>query len=80
MSGRKVYLGDGAYASVDDRGLVLTAEDGIQATDTVVLDDDGVRALLHFITTLGLAGRALILDAAEAAKATTFHAPTRPTT
>lgn len=40
MGATKAYLGDGAYAAVDERGFVLTAENGIEATDTVVICDD----------------------------------------
>jgi hypothetical protein len=45
----KVYLSDGAYPAVDERGLVLTAENGIEATDTVVLDDVAWERLQEFV-------------------------------
>ena len=49
-SARKTYLGDGAYADIDTGGsLVLTAENGIMATDTVVLERDVLIALLDFL-------------------------------
>ncbi len=35
---KKEYIGDAVYAAVDERGLVLTTEDGYQATNTIVLD------------------------------------------
>ena len=34
----KVYLGDGAYVDFDGYALVLTTEDGISVTNTVVLE------------------------------------------
>ena len=44
---KKFYLGDGAYATLRDDGtIVLTAEDGTRATDTVVLEDFVFQALL----------------------------------
>jgi hypothetical protein len=45
----KVYLSDGAFAELDPRGIVLTAEDGYEATDTVVLDDVGWARLKEFV-------------------------------
>ncbi len=33
----KAHLGDGAYVDFDGFGLVLTAENGITATDTIYL-------------------------------------------
>lgn len=47
---RKIYLGDGAYAALDDRGLALTAENGIAITDTVVLGPGEVVTLLDWLT------------------------------
>jgi hypothetical protein len=45
----KIYLSDGAYADLDERGLVLTAENGIEATDTVVLDGVAWSRLVRFV-------------------------------
>lgn len=45
----KCYLGDGVYACIDERGIVLTAENGIEATDTIVLDGDVWAALLRYV-------------------------------
>jgi hypothetical protein len=51
----KEYIGDGAYAEVDQFGcVVLTAEDGIHATDTVVLEPEVLFAFLRFLGTAGL--------------------------
>ena len=55
MPERKVYLGDGAYAALDEFGnVVLTAEDGIRATDTIVLEPVVLRALMAWLSTHGL--------------------------
>jgi len=41
MSGYRAYLGDGVYAYVDDfGGVVLTTEDGVKATNTIILEPD----------------------------------------
>lgn len=44
------YLGDGAYVGIDRAGaLILTAENGIEATDTVVLEDTTLIALALYM-------------------------------
>ena len=48
----KVYLGDGAYARFDGYGIVLTAENGIRATDTIYLEPEVYRALVAFVDSL----------------------------
>lgn len=55
----KIYLGDGAYAGTDRaRGcIVLTAEDGIRATDTVVLEAEPLIAFLAYLEALGVLDR-----------------------
>lgn len=45
----KAYLGDGVYVRVDERGLVLTAENGIEATDTIVLESSTWHSLLRYV-------------------------------
>lgn len=46
MSGAKAYLGDGVYADVDDlRQIVLTAENGIEVTNTIALEPEVLDAL-----------------------------------
>ena len=47
----KQYLGDGVYAEFDqDRGqIVLTAENGIEATDTIYLEAEVYAALQRFV-------------------------------
>ncbi len=48
----KRYLGDGVYVDRDARGLILTAEDGIQATDTIVLESEVFVALVRYVERL----------------------------
>ena len=47
----KTYLGVGVYVEVDpERGLlVLTTENGIEATNTIYLEPVVVEALLNFL-------------------------------
>lgn len=48
----KRYLGDGAYVDFDGYALILTAEDGIRATDTIVLEPEAYLALLKYVEDL----------------------------
>jgi hypothetical protein len=41
----KRYLGDGVYVAVERGMLKLTAENGIEATDTIYLEPEVFRAL-----------------------------------
>jgi hypothetical protein len=45
----KEYLGDAVYAAQDDYGLVLTTENGISATNTIVLEPEVLEALLAYL-------------------------------
>ena len=54
MSEKKVYLGDGAYAEFDGYAVVLTTENGIAVTNTVVLEPEALIALVRFARRLGL--------------------------
>jgi hypothetical protein len=45
----KVYLGDGVYATTDVRGVVLTAENGLEVTDTIVLDEASWERLVAYV-------------------------------
>ena len=45
----KEYLGDAVYADFDDFGLILTTEDGISATNTIILEPDALEALFDYI-------------------------------
>lgn len=48
----KAYLGDGLYANWDGERIILTAEDGIRATNTVYLEADTWAALVDYIERL----------------------------
>jgi hypothetical protein len=48
----KTYLGDGAYAAFDGYQIVLTAENGISATDTVALEPGVWDALVRWVKRL----------------------------
>ena len=48
----KRYLGDAVYADRDERGIVLTTEDGIRATNTIVLDPEVIAALEEYLKEL----------------------------
>lgn len=45
----KSYLGDGVYAAVDERGIVLTTEDGLAADNTIILEPDVYRAFMQWV-------------------------------
>lgn len=46
----KRYLGDGVYADLDEGGrIVLTAENGIYATNTIYLEPEVSRELIEYI-------------------------------
>lgn len=45
----KRYLGDAVYVDADDRGLVLTTEDGISATNTIVLEPSTFLHLMEYV-------------------------------
>lgn len=45
----KTYLGDGAYAEWDGYSFIITAENGVYATDRVVLEPKVWRALMAFV-------------------------------
>ncbi len=46
----KIYLGDGAYAALNDYGdLVLTTENGYSAQNTIVLEPEFFQVLEAFI-------------------------------
>ena len=44
----KAYLGDGVYACIERGMIKLTAENGIEATDTIYLEEEVFLALLAF--------------------------------
>ena len=49
MSADKRYLGDGLYADWDGQRLIVTAENGIEATDTIYLETETWAALVDYI-------------------------------
>lgn len=51
----KTYLGDAVYATFDKFGaLVLTTENGIHATNTIVLEREVIDALLQYLKSKGI--------------------------
>ncbi len=50
----KTYLGDGVYVDFDEdrAAIVLTAENGISATDTIYLEGNVFEALLLYVEKL----------------------------
>jgi len=48
----KRYLGDGVYVQRERCSIVLTAEDGIRATDTIYLEPEVIRALEEYLKEL----------------------------
>lgn len=49
---KKQYIGDGAYVAYDGYSLILTAEDGIRATDTIYLEPDVWASLVSYVERL----------------------------
>lgn len=45
----RFYLGDGAYADLDGDAIVLTTHNGVEVTNTVVLEPETLTNLLRFI-------------------------------
>ncbi len=52
MKPKKVYLGDGVYAAWDGQNLILTTENGIADTNTIVLEPSVIVALQAYIASL----------------------------
>lgn len=52
MKDEKQYLGDGAYVNFDGYHVVLTAENGIYATDTIALDPEVLERFLKYVERL----------------------------
>jgi hypothetical protein len=48
----KTYLGDGVYADFDGFAVVLTTENGMEVTNTIVLEPDVIWALDQFVQKL----------------------------
>jgi hypothetical protein len=45
----KVYLGDGVYAIFDGESIILTTENGIEVTNTIVLDISVMYGFVDFL-------------------------------
>jgi len=45
----KEYIGDGVYVDLWDRGFVLTAENGIQVSNTIYLEPEVYDALIAYV-------------------------------
>ena len=45
----KDYLGDSVYAEFDGHGIVLTTENGLGASNTIVLEPEVLHALNNFV-------------------------------
>lgn len=52
MKDVKEYLGDGAYVTFDGYHIVLTAENGIYATDTVCLEPEVLQRFFDYVERL----------------------------
>lgn len=50
----KIYLGDGAYATFQGYCIMLTAEDGYRATETIYLEGEHLQKLFEFAKARGL--------------------------
>lgn len=57
MPALKEYLGDGAYAEVGPGQITITTENGISVQNTVVLDTNGLKALVRFAKRHGFLGK-----------------------
>jgi hypothetical protein len=49
MTTVKMYMGDGVYAEINPRGLVLTTNDGLGDTNTIVLEPEIWSAVLAYV-------------------------------
>lgn len=45
----KTYLGDGLYADHDGHQIVLTAENGVETTNAIYLDDAVLNAFIEWM-------------------------------
>ena len=70
---QKRYLGDGAYVIFDGWFVVLTAENGIHATDTVVLEPEVLQAFLDFLDDIRAARRTADEKSGEKGRGCLFH-------
>lgn len=47
------YLGDSVYADFDGHGIILTTENGIEASNTIVLEPSVLQAFARYQERLG---------------------------
>ena len=52
MKSHKAYLGDAVYIDFDGFNLILTTEDGIQATNTIILEPTVYQTLVDYVERL----------------------------
>jgi hypothetical protein len=52
MMNKKRYLGDGAYVNFDGYNVVLTAENGIEAYETIGLEPQVLDNFLNYVQEL----------------------------
>lgn len=45
----KTYLGDSVYCEFDGYGYVLTTENGIEASNTIHIDDEVLESFMMFV-------------------------------
>jgi hypothetical protein len=50
MAVEKTYLGDGVYIRSDGYYTILTAENGIQVTATIYIEDQVAKNLIDYLT------------------------------
>lgn len=50
--GQKAYIGDGIYADFDGYAIVLTTENGVSVTNTIVVEPREWRALEAYVARL----------------------------
>lgn len=53
---KRIYLGDGVYAEFDESrdAIILTTENGVEVTNTIVLDQEVYSALTQFVEHIGI--------------------------
>lgn len=56
-AGDKVYLGDAVYAAFDGYQIILTTEDGLSTTNTIVLEPGVLGQLEKFVAKLRLSAK-----------------------
>ncbi len=52
MKNKKVYLGDSVYCNFNGYQIVLTTENGAEASNTIYLEGEVIASLLEYIERL----------------------------